>query len=261
MEVPNPADSGLAIEGLGVTYPGRAGRRSDVSLTVGAGETVALVGPSGCGKSTVGVLLGFISPERGSIRIGSVELAELDPDAWRSRLAWVPQRPHLFAVSIAENVRLGRDGASDEEVWAALVAAGLTDVVAKLPQGVQTVLGERGAGLSAGERQRIALARAFLRDAPLLLLDEDGQPGWADRARGVASHPTPIAGTHRRARRPSPRACGAGRPSSAARFGGGGGMTVSGSPDRASFSRMRTTPVRRLPCCARLPSRALPRGG
>ncbi len=173
-EVPDPADTGLVVDGLRVTYPGRAEPALDgVSLTVGAGETVALVGPSGCGKSTLlSVLLGFLSPEHGSVRIGSADLANLDPDAWRSRLAWVPQRPHLFAVSIAENVRLGRGEASDEEVRAAIAAAGLADVVAKLPQGAQTVLGDRGAGLSAGERQRLALARAFLRDAPLLLLDE-----------------------------------------------------------------------------------------
>ena len=134
---------------------------------------LALVGPSGCGKSTLlSVLLGLVSPERGSIRVGDVELAELDPDAWRSRLAWVPQRPHLFDASIAENVRLGRREASNEEVLAAIADAGLADVVANLPAGLDTVLGERGAGLSAGERQRLALARAFLRDAPLLLLDE-----------------------------------------------------------------------------------------
>jgi len=171
---PDPALVGLSIERLRVSYPGRSEPALDgASLTVAPGEVLALVGPSGCGKSTLlGVLLGLLTPESGSVRVGGVELSDLDPDAWRSRLAWVPQRPHLFKASIAQNVRLGRSGASAEEVWAAIADAGLSDAVLGLPDGVETVLGEHGAGLSAGERQRIALARAFLRDAPLMLLDE-----------------------------------------------------------------------------------------
>ena len=173
-DFPEEALADLTVEGLRVSYPGRSEPAlDDVSLTVKEGEVLALVGPSGCGKSTLlSVLLGLVTPELGSVRVGSVDLAELDLDAWRARLAWVPQRPHLFKASIAQNVRLGRSDASRDEVRAAIAAAGLTDAVRALPDGLDTVLGDRGAGLSAGERQRVALARAFLRDAPLLLLDE-----------------------------------------------------------------------------------------
>jgi thiol reductant ABC exporter CydD subunit len=173
-DVPDPSLAALEIEGLRVAYPGRSEPALDgVSLSVAAGEVLALAGPSGCGKSTLlGVLLGLVAPRGGSVRVGGRDLAELDPAAWRARLAWVPQRPHLFAASIAENVRLGRPDAAEGEVRAAIAAAGLADTVAGLPQGPETVLGDKGAGLSAGERQRVALARAFLRDAPLLLLDE-----------------------------------------------------------------------------------------
>jgi len=173
-DFPDPALAGLTIEGLRVSYPGRSEPALDgLSLSVQEGEVLALVGPSGCGKSTLlSVLLGLVTPQLGGVRVGGVDLAELDLDAWRARLAWVPQRPHLFKASIAQNVRLGRSDASTGEVRAAIEAAGLTDVVGNLPDGLDTVLGELGAGLSAGERQRVALARAFLRDAPLLLLDE-----------------------------------------------------------------------------------------
>jgi ABC-type multidrug transport system fused ATPase/permease subunit len=134
---------------------------------------VALTGPSGCGKSTLlAVVLGLRRPSSGGVLLGGVDLDQLDLDDWRAHLAWVPQRPHLFARSVADNVRLGRPDATEVEISLALEASGLRDVVARLPVGAATVLGEGGYGLSAGERQRVALARAFLRDAPLLLLDE-----------------------------------------------------------------------------------------
>jgi thiol reductant ABC exporter CydD subunit len=173
-QVPDPAATGLEIEGLTVSYDGRAEPALDaVSLSVRPGEILALTGPSGCGKSTLmGVLLGFVRPQAGQVRVGGVDLADLDPAAWRAQIGWVPQRPHLFAASLLANVRLGRPDASAEEVDAAVAAAGLTALVERLPAGLATMLGEGGSGLSAGERQRVALARAFLRDAPLLLLDE-----------------------------------------------------------------------------------------
>ncbi len=172
--VPDPSRSALRVEQLEVWYPGRAlPALHDVTLAVGPGEVVAITGPSGCGKSTLfAVLLGLAPTFSGSVKVGESDLADLDPDAWRAQVAWVPQRPHLFACSIADNVRLGRPGATDDEVRCALADAGLDRVVARLPEGVETRLGHDGTGLSAGERQRVALARAFLRNAPLLLLDE-----------------------------------------------------------------------------------------
>ncbi len=173
-DLPDPARAVISVENLRVQYPERRGPALDgLSLMVEPGEILAVTGPSGCGKSTLlAVLLGFLEPQGGSVAIGGVKLAELDPDAWRARLSWMPQRPHLFAASIADNIRLGRQDAAGTAVLEAVDAAGLTDVVARQPDGLETMLGDRGAGLSVGERQRVALARAFLRDAPLLLLDE-----------------------------------------------------------------------------------------
>jgi thiol reductant ABC exporter CydD subunit len=171
---PDPARVPIVVEGVSVTYPDREQPALEgITLTIEPGETVALTGPSGCGKSTLlGVLLGLIAPQKGTVHVGEVALCELDPDEWRSRLAWVPQRPYLFAESVADNVRLGRGEASDDEVWEALEAVGLGPVIRELPDGIETMLGERGAGLSTGERQRLALARAFLREVPLILVDE-----------------------------------------------------------------------------------------
>ena len=171
---PDPAIADLTVERLRVVYPGRTQPAlEDVSLTIEAGTVSALVGPSGCGKSTLlAVLLGLVRPQGGAVCVGGVDLLDLDAGAWRARLAWVPQRPHLFSASIADNVRIGSRDATDRDVRAAISAAGLDEAIARLPHGIATVLGDRGAGLSAGERQRLALARAFLRDASLLLLDE-----------------------------------------------------------------------------------------
>ncbi|MFF4752310.1 thiol reductant ABC exporter subunit CydD [Streptomyces sp. NPDC001270] len=164
----------LTFEEVTVRYPGRSTDAvTDVSFTVEPGETVALVGPSGAGKSTLlNVVLGFARPVGGRVRIGGTDLADIDPEQWRARIAWVPQRPHLYAGTIAENVRLARPDADDAAVRRALRDAGALEFVDALPDGAATALGEDGAGLSAGQRQRLALARAFLADRPLLLLDE-----------------------------------------------------------------------------------------
>jgi ABC-type transport system involved in cytochrome bd biosynthesis fused ATPase/permease subunit len=173
-DVPDPSTVPLRVEDLEVCYPGRMlPALSGATLAVEPGQVVAVAGPSGCGKSTLlNVLVGLAPPWTGSVRIGEVSLADLDPDAWRARVAWVPQHTHLFARSITDNIRLGRPDATDEAVRRAIGDAGLDEVVARLPDGADTVLGSDGWGLSAGERQRVALARAFVRDAPLLLLDE-----------------------------------------------------------------------------------------
>lgn len=172
--VPDPGTAPLRLDRVTVRHPGRAAPALDgVTLTVRPGERVALVGPSGAGKSTLlSALAGLTAPTGGRILIGGTDLADLDPEAWRARIAWVPQRPHLFAASVADNIRLARPGATAAEVRAAARAAHADPFVTGLPDGYDTVLGERGAGLSTGQARRIALARAFLRDASVVLLDE-----------------------------------------------------------------------------------------
>ncbi|MFG3077641.1 thiol reductant ABC exporter subunit CydD [Streptomyces sp. NPDC048225] len=171
---PVPVDGSLTFEDVTVRYPGRGTDAvTGVNLTVQPGETVALVGPSGAGKSTLlHALLGFVSPTRGHLRIGGADLATLDVAEWHARVSWVPQHPHLYAGTIAENVRLARPDADDAAVRRALRDAGALEFVDALPEGTGAFLGEGGTGLSAGQRQRLALARAFLADRPVLLLDE-----------------------------------------------------------------------------------------
>ncbi|WP_345037986.1 thiol reductant ABC exporter subunit CydD [Streptomyces sannanensis] len=201
-----PRGGAIRFDKVTVRHPGRTEAALDrVSLEAAPGETVAITGPSGAGKSTLlNVLLGFVEPQEGRVLIGRSELSALSLDQWRERIAWVPQRPYLFAGTIAENVRLARPEADDRAVLAALRDAGAHDFVTALPDGVHTVLGEDGAGLSAGQRQRLALARAFLADRPVLLLDEptaalDGETEAAvvDAVRRLAVGRTVLMVVHR----------------------------------------------------------------
>jgi len=145
----------------------------DVSFAVPAGATVALVGPSGAGKTTIAnLLLRFWDPSEGSIRMDGVALPRLTLDGLRGRIALVAQDTYLFNDTLEANVRLARPDASREAVEQALQRAALTEFVAGLPEGLATRVGERGVQLSGGQRQRVAIARAFLKDAPILVLDE-----------------------------------------------------------------------------------------
>lgn len=195
-DVPDLAVSPLKLEGVGVTYPDRSEPAlAGLDITIEPGLITALVGPSGCGKSTIlNVLMRFVQPEAGSVAVSGQSMFEFDSDAWRSHIAYVPQRPHLLSLTLADNVRLGRPDATDAEVWHALEAAGAAQFVRDLPEGILTPLGEGGRSLSVGQQRRIALARALLREAELLLLDEPtaalDEATEADILRAVREHAT-----------------------------------------------------------------------
>ena len=164
----------ITLDGVCLSYPGRDRPALDgVSLTIAPGERIAVAGASGAGKSSLLALLRrFGEPSDGRIEAGGLPLDSIAMDAWRRQIAWVPQHPALMSGSVAANIALGQAGASRDAIAFAAGLAGADGFIRALPHGYDTPLGERGLRLSAGQRQRIALARAFLRDAPLLLLDE-----------------------------------------------------------------------------------------
>jgi ABC-type transport system involved in cytochrome bd biosynthesis fused ATPase/permease subunit len=182
---PSPAHATVRFEEVTFAYPSRPGLVLDgFDLELRPRETVALAGTSGAGKSTVAaLLLRLIEPSAGRVTVDGVDLAGCRTQAWRREVGWVPQHPTLLRGTVADNIRLAEAGASDDRVQAAAALAGAHGFIAGLPAGYGTVVGDGGRELSAGERRRIGLARALLRDAPLLILDEptaDLDPASAD---------------------------------------------------------------------------------
>ncbi len=178
MPAPPPARGkacALQFDRISFAYPSRPGSKAlqRFSLSVAPGERVALVGPSGAGKSTVfALLLRFYDPQEGALRIEGIDAREMAPRALRGLIAVVPQEPVIFAASVLDNARYGRPQATREEVLAACDKAFALEFIERLPQGLETPLGERGVTLSGGQRQRLSIARALLADRPILLLDE-----------------------------------------------------------------------------------------
>lgn len=169
----HPKDSSVALEHVTFSYDGVKNALEDISLSIGTGQTVAFVGPSGGGKSTLAALIArFFDPQSGKISIGGANVKDIDKSELMDTVSFVFQNSRLIKGSILDNVRMGKPNATDGEVLAALSAAQCIDIIEKFPDGVHTVIGSQGVYLSGGETQRLAIARAMLKNAPVLILDE-----------------------------------------------------------------------------------------
>lgn len=169
----HPKDSSVALEHVTFSYDGVKNALEDISLSIGTGQTVAFVGPSGGGKSTLAALIArFFDPQSGKISIGGANVKDIDKSELMDTVSFVFQNSRLIKGSILDNMRMGKPNATDGEVLAALSAAQCMDIIEKFPDGVHTVIGSQGVYLSGGETQRLAIARAMLKNAPVLILDE-----------------------------------------------------------------------------------------
>lgn len=169
----HPKDSSVALDHVTFSYDGVKNALEDISLSIGSGQTVAFVGPSGGGKSTLAALIArFFDPQSGKISIGGANVKDIDKSELMDTVSFVFQNSRLIKGSILDNVRMGKPNATDGEVLAALRAAQCMDIIEKFPDGVRTVIGSQGVYLSGGETQRLAIARAMLKNAPVLILDE-----------------------------------------------------------------------------------------
>ena len=201
----HPKDSSVTLENVTFSYDGAKNAIENISLSIGAGQTVALVGPSGGGKSTLAALIArFFDPQSGSIFVGGVNVKNIDKNELMDTVSFVFQNSHLIKGSILDNVRMGKPNATDKEVLAALKSTQCMDIIEKFPDGVNTVIGSQGVYLSGGETQRIAIARAMLKNAPILILDEatafadpDNEAKVQAALNNLAQHRTVIMIAHR----------------------------------------------------------------
>ena len=168
-----PKDNSIALEHVSYSYDGEKNALNDVSLSIKAGQTIALVGASGGGKTTLAnIVTRFFDPQKGRVLIGNTDIRDIPKETLMNKVSFVFQNSRLIKASILENVRMAKPNATREEIAHALEAAQCLDIIGKLPNGIDTVVGTKGVYLSGGEQQRIAIARAILKNAPILIMDE-----------------------------------------------------------------------------------------